>query len=105
MVRRKKPDWWGYVKRILEEYPTLANKDAMDVSEKDKRKMKAVEYAMQKNITYKNSRERMQIITMVYFKKTHTIEGAALKIPCHPNTAGRWQADFIYWTAEKLDLP
>lgn len=105
MLRRKRPGWWNYVKKILEEYPTLTKKKSVDMNEKDKRKIEAVEYAIDKNITCENSAERIQIITMVYFKKTHTIEGAALKIPCHPNTAGRWQADFIHWAAERLDLP
>ena len=48
---------------------------------------------------------RLDIIDLVYFKGTHTIAGAAVKVGCHENTAGRWQAQFIHMVADELDLP
>ena len=48
---------------------------------------------------------RMAIIDLVYFQGTHTIAGAAMKVGCHVNTAGTWQAEFIRIVAEELDLP
>lgn len=52
-----------------------------------------------------NGDHRIIIIELVYFKKTHTIAGASTKIPCHENTAKRWQGDFIRLLAEILNLP
>lgn len=48
---------------------------------------------------------RLKIIDLVYFQGTHTIAGAALKVGCHENTAGKYSADFIRLVAEELDLP
>ena len=52
-----------------------------------------------------NSEERLKIIEMVYFSKQYTLSGAAVALPCHLNTASRWQADFLRLVAELLDLP
>lgn len=48
---------------------------------------------------------RLELIDLVYFKKTHTLAGAAIKVGCHPNTAGAWQAEFIRMVADELELP
>lgn len=48
---------------------------------------------------------RLAIIDLVYFKGTNTIAGAALKVGCHPNTAGAWQSEFIRIVADELELP
>ena len=51
-----------------------------------------------------NADERLKIIDLVYWKQSHTIEGAAMRIPCHRNAAGSWQGDFIKLVADELDL-
>ena len=53
----------------------------------------------------KNSADRLKIIEMVYFDRLYNISGAAMRIPCHPNTAIRWQGDFIRLVSEILQLP
>ncbi len=52
-----------------------------------------------------NGGDRVKIIEMVYFNQECNINGAAMKIPCHPNTAARWQGDFIRLVADILQLP
>lgn len=47
---------------------------------------------------------RLMIVDLVYWKKTHTIQGASMRVPCHPNTAAMWQAEFIRLVADELDL-
>lgn len=77
-----------------------------DLSKKKQRKLDAIETAIRKTqINYSDADLRLTVINLVYWKKTHTIAGAALKIPCHVTTAGRWQADFIWAVAEELELP
>ncbi len=105
MATKKRPGWWNYVKKILCEYPELVKKNPKDLQENELRKIAAVNLAIAKNINQPNAEERIKIVTMVYFKKTHAIYGAAQTIPCHENTAGYWQAEFIRWVAEGLDLP
>ena len=52
-----------------------------------------------------NGENRMKIIEMVYFTEKCNITGAALALPCHVNTASRWQAEFLRLVAELLELP
>ena len=70
-------------------------------------KYDAVENAIYKTMGYhpRDYTQRLKIIDLVYWKKTHTIAGASLKIPCHTNTGGLWQAEFIRLVADELDLP
>lgn len=78
-----------------------------DLPRKLQRKFDAVENAISKTkkMHPTDYRPRLQIIDLVYFKGTHTIAGAALRVGCHPNTAGAWQAEFIRMVAEELDIP
>ena len=44
----------------------------------------------------------MEIIDLVFFKKTHKLAGAAMQIPCGYETAKRWQQDFIREVARNI---
>ena len=78
-----------------------------DLPRKEQRRFDAVEKA----IIFTKVRHpsdyapRLEIINLVYFKQTYTLAGAAMRVGCHPNTAGAWQAEFIRLVAENLDLP
>lgn len=78
-----------------------------DLPPKEQRRFDAVDNAIR--ITKERHPDdwkcRLQVIDMVYFGGTHTIAGAAMKVCCHPNTAGTWQAEFIRIVADELDLP
>lgn len=78
-----------------------------DLPPKEQRRFDAVDNAIVKTKEQHHDdwKPRLDIIDLVYFKGTHTIAGAALKVGCHENTAGRWQAQFIHMVAEELDLP
>mgnify|MGYP007066598136 CR=1 FL=1 len=73
---------------------------------KQQRKYDAVTEAIEKTkrLHPENAKERLQVIDLVYWKQSHTIEGAALRVPCHRNVAGHWQGDFIKLVADELDL-
>lgn len=77
-----------------------------DLPPKEQRKFDAIEGAIQKTRLYhpENADLRLKVIDLVYWKKSHTIEGAAMKIPCHRNVAGNWQGEFIKMVADELDL-
>ena len=120
MGRAREP-YWHYVKSIIKEYPVLekelatplsprlcATQDCVihDLPPKQQRKYDAVSNAILKTrLTHpKTAADRLKVIDMVYWKQSHTVAGAAMKVPCHRNIAGKWQGDFIRLVAEELDL-
>ena len=77
-----------------------------DVCPQKQRKYDAVETAIQKTKQLcKDYEDRLTVIELVYWKKTHKIPGAAMQIYVHPNTAGRFSSEFIRLVAEELELP
>ena len=42
-----------------------------------------------------DGQRRLSVIGMVFFRKTHTLHGAALEASCSYATAKRWQQAFI----------
>lgn len=78
-----------------------------DLPPKEQRRFDAVDNAIlrTKEDHPDDWKPRMTIIDLVYFKGTHTIAGASMKVGCHPNTGGAWQAEFIRIVADELDLP
>lgn len=133
MGRAREP-YWYYVKSIIKEYPVLEKELATplsprlcatlepstgrktanptqdcvihDLPPKQQRKYDAVSNAILKTrLTHpKTAADRLKVIDMVYWKQSHTVAGAAMKVPCHRNIAGKWQGDFIRLVAEELDL-
>lgn len=55
----------------------------------------AVSAAIQTTRSRRDGGERMRVVRMTLFARTHTLEGAAACIPCSYATAKRWQQDFI----------
>ena len=81
---KKRDLWWGYIRRILYAYPECQSYEREAVAQ-------AIAYTRKKP----DADNRLRIIQMVFFDKTHTLAGAAIKIPCGYETAKRWQQDFI----------
>lgn len=78
-----------------------------DLPPQKQRRLDAVDNAIRrtKEMHPSDYKPRLAIIDLVYFKGTNTIAGAALKVGCHPNTAGAWQSEFIRIVADELELP
>ena len=55
----------------------------------------AVELAMNMQSSYHNGAERKRMIELVYFKHTHTIEGAAEIVHYSPDALWRWNAEIL----------
>lgn len=47
---------------------------------------------------------RMDLIDLVFWKQSHTLEGAAVKLNCSYRTARRYQSEFIYLVAKNYGL-
>ena len=66
-----------------------------ELSPKAQRELDAVRMAIQTTKRYRNSKQRLQVVEMVYWQKSHTLEGAAQL--CHYSYAAvkEWNAEFI----------
>ena len=125
--------WWGYIKNVIRSYPDLkreyddlheqsvtANMSGMpggggvargvediairELPKTSQREYEAVRQAIVVTEHMSASRDRLKIIDLVYWKKTHTLEGAALTIPCSYRTVRRYHEAFIELVAQKYGL-
>lgn len=131
----QREDWWEYTKRIIRSYPTLKQKaDSIGVTsvtasyglsgghggvigkpveravvdrltDKEQRRYDAVCAAIAETEHMKAGRHRIELIDRVYWKRSHTLYGAALCVPVSETTAKRWNAEFIRLVERYLDLP
>ena len=127
-------DWWPYVKGMIRRYPELcarqeelrrtkmfpnltgmpsahgqtsdpvADAALRELPEINRRELEAVRQAIDETLTMPNGKERLEMVRLVFWKKTHTLEGAAMK--CHVSyvTARRWHGEFIKDVASAFGL-
>ncbi len=55
----------------------------------------AVEFMMRMQSAYPNAEERMKMIRLVYFQRTHTLEGAAMECHYSDRAVKRWNAEIL----------
>lgn len=131
----KREDWWEYTKRIIRAYPALARKAesvgdmpctpaygtggghggtnsnpveraVVDrLTDKEQRRYDAVRQAIAETECMKHGRARLELIDRVYWKRSHTLYGAAMCVGVSDRTGQRWNAEFIRRVGKNLDLP
>lgn len=123
-MSRPRYRWWGYVKAVIRAYPELsARHNALhsptvtptyagaigrtgtsdptgriavrEMGKQEQREFEAVRRAVRATVRMSAGRDRLRIIEMVLWRGSHTLEGAALAIPCSYMTARRYHCDFI----------
>lgn len=87
-------DWWSYAKSMIRRYKHG------NVNEAEKN---AVEAAIDVTKERINGYDMLKVIDLVFWDRTHTLDGAALQIPCSWKTAQRWQAEFIMEVAKNFN--
>lgn len=126
-------DWWPYAKGMIRRYPALREKYAdlhsttitpsysgmpggggdgrtvertiiRELPSTEQREYEAVRRAIATTERYRDGLDRLKIIKMMYWDKTHTMEGAALMIPCSIATAKRWNGEFVRLVASYYGL-
>lgn len=126
-------DWWSYVKGMIRRYPALkveyadlhtqsvtpnysgmtggsgAGRAVEEIALRElpttrQREYEAVRQAVEKTKRMRCGRDRLRLIDMVFWMKTHTLAGAALAIPCHYNTAQKYHSEFIMLVAAAYGL-
>lgn len=81
------------MKDMIRRYPDETNED----------ETRAVAIAVEDTRMLLDGDDRMKVIRMVFFKKTHTLQGAALNVPCSYETAKRWTQQFIRLVAKSFE--
>lgn len=134
MMSRPRYDWWPYVKGMIRRYPDLkaervelqqqtvtqqlsgmpggggtgrtAEQCAIrELSGVKQREYKAVDRAVKSTLSITGSGEdRMRIIELVFWKRSHTLEGAAQEVHCSYRTARRYHGEFIMSVAKYYGL-
>lgn len=93
--------WWSYVKAMIRNYPTLVDRYIQGPALRER---EAVQRAIDQTEQMVDGKERLQVIDLAFFRQTHTLEGAAVLIPCSERTARRWHTDFIKAVAKEFGL-
>lgn len=120
--------WWGYIKNVIRAYPELKKQydelhqqnvtasltgmpgggnvsrgtENIAIRELPKPKqaeMEAVRMAIQATERMKTGKDRMRIVQLVFWKQSHTLQGAAMAIPVSYDTAINYHGDFIMTVA------
>ena len=84
MSRGSRPDWWGYVKKIIESYPQL---EYTSTKRQDRRRLAAINHAIAVTQRLPDGEHMLTVVNLVCWKKTHNLAGAAAVVGCSPETA------------------
>ena len=80
--------WKVEAKRALRQYPKAKARG-------DTRIMWAVETALEMQREYYNAAARLRMVDLVHFRRTHTLEGAAVETGYSPETVKRWNTEIL----------
>lgn len=126
-------DWWPYVKGMIRRYPLLRQEYAdlhnaslvadysgmprgggggraleslaiRELPSTQQREYEAVRQAVETTAQYRNGQERLKVVRLVLWDRSHTLEGAALAVPCSWRTAAGWHGEFIRLVASNYGL-
>ncbi len=93
MRERAKYIGWDYVKAVLREYGEYKNNP-----EKCRLKpfqIEAVEKTLEEVKAMSNPDERLKMIELVFWERSHTLQGAALKVYVSYETAVLWHKKIV----------
>lgn len=117
-------DWRSQARRALRDYPRLKKKQSANgyqitpvygglpvqheasrvtedvalrsqLTEAEANAISAVEFAMQMQSAYYNSEARLKMLRLVYFKRTHTMQGAAMECGYSIETVWKWNTEVL----------
>ena len=100
-MSRTRYRWWGYVRAMIRNYPAVNERYVQGVALRERM---AVQKAIDETERMEDGKERLQLVEMVYFRRTHTLAGAARMIPCSYTTAQRYHAQFVKLVARNFGL-
>lgn len=125
--------WWGYIRGVVRAYPELkreyeelhrqsvtagmsglpsgsgVSRGTEDIAVRElpytkQREYEAVRRAIEATKRMTNGSQRLRIIDMVYWKRSHTVEGAAMRVGYSPDRGKQLHGDFIRLVAKNYGL-
>ena len=93
-VSRPRYDWWGYAKGMIRRYPGAVTA----------RERRAVSEAVRQTLAMPDGEARMHLVDVIFWRRSHTLSGAAELCHVSERTARRWHTDFILLTAREFGL-
>ena len=85
--------WWGYMKWCIRKYDSLSY--AGTKNELERKELEAVRRAVEKTSVMSSGQERIALVQMVFWTRSHNVPGAAIALHISERTALRWHGDFI----------
>ena len=130
-MSKPRDDWWGYVRKVIRRYPeydarlkdlqrasVTVNYNSTGGSSGPGRKTEqtalrqlppyeqachdAVKKALETTYRKPNGKERVMIIRLYHFKRTHNLAGAAMKVYVSESTAREWHRQFVHLVAKNM---
>lgn len=95
----------AYIREVLRDYPKICAKLPEKRTRNEQRRVEIVESVLETVDQMPDARSKRKIIEIVYFKKSYTLQGAALQIPVGERTAQRWNAQIMDAVEKIMDLP
>lgn len=95
---RRGRGWWGYIKFCIRQYDSIEGPE----TELERKEVGAVARAVEETRTLKDGNTRLELIRLVYWKRSHTVPGAAMEIHVSERTALRWHGEFIRTVAREF---
>lgn len=96
--------WWPYIREIVREYPERQKEESANFSPVKENEWTAVGAALCDTERMVDGQSRLKLIRILHWDRTHTLDGAALAIPCSRRTAAYWQREFFEMVARNRDL-
>ena len=125
--------WWGYARNMIRVYPArkreyeelhqqsmtaqmtgmpggggvsraTENIAVRELPYTRQREYEAVKRAVEITISLPNGSQRMKIIDLVYWKRSHTVEGAAMKAGYSPDRGKQLHGEFVRLVAKCYGL-
>ena len=125
--------WWGYAKNMIRKYPEYSRELSAlketsvtvnfngvgggslpsdptgsaairELPFTKQREYEAVKFAASRTSILPDGDIHLRLIRLIYWDKTHTLEGAALACNVSSATARRWHGDFIRLVATAYGL-
>lgn len=90
--------WWSYIKFIIIKYGRVREANG----ELERRELEAVHRAIDETLRITNGRDRLEVIDLLYWKRTKNVKGVADSMSISERTVLRWNGDFIRCVASEF---